>query len=894
MQLILRNLLLIAMIVQSLAFTTPAMGQGGRKPERDDAPAMGLTDAQRSDLAKAWVDQKRPSMSLFVGYFEKDGPAFRGTQLENQLRNKIESMITSAPGLQAAIILPDVNRLQQQQQQDAMKGNVAPERFEAIAGLLQRQNGNDRIAIIVLLQSAGNGKSTVSLQVRDLRNARSMGGNQYIAMDEQQPDIGEVWKFSTAIVVEVGQILQRAVAARELGRPIQLRLLGLRNNEQVDDVASMLEGKDGVVSVSAAADRQARSVVADFEVWYKGETRSLVRTMRDALKDNSQSLRQIQTRDDFVLAEILSTRRPAWWQLTDVEEPGFAEKLKARARALQRTGNPRVGVVVGTDLVDPVASFSDPQFQQEHGATAFRHAELSQQIEDWLTQVGFEVRSADALRAKIADRIRQADRFADASKLADALRNDMPDFDVVVYVSAAPAKVGAGFTYTAQMINWQDATIVGSQRWPEPGFDTFDECPIDPGNVKDVARYVVGNLVERWDRFVDRRGTRATIQVVIKQVDDPNKIQQIADVFRSIPSVQQPDGIDRVNVSGALAAFDVAYSGRPGPLVEAFNQKIGALSFPVHVEGQSESELVLNLGAPEAAKQAPSASAIEQAGKDLKDRKARPIPNSWVLLIGINYAGDPIVGPALRYCVSDVRLMHETLTKRAGYPADRVVVMTDDLPPNDPLFPTGPNIIAQIDSLGKKIRPGDQVVIHFSGHGDTPKGPGGNALFDKPALAARSFAYNGQQVATHPGLGDIRDILRRNQAGQVILFIDACHSGSADVGLAGAASRDNAPLDAIYAAIAANNQSMITLAGSRLNQYSLESLEHKHGYFTWFIAQGLSGLADTDGGNRDGKITFDELYGYVFDQVSKATKGAQQPFMSAAVIDRPVLADYSE
>jgi len=884
-----KNVLVLIILANCLLLTSAAMGQGGRKPERDDGPATTLTEVQKADLEKAWVDQKRPPMSLFVGYFERDGPVFRGTQLETQLRTQIESMITSARGLQAAIILPDAIKLQQQQQQDAVKGNVALENFVVIADLLQRQNTDARVAIIVLLQSTGTGKATVSLQIRDLRNARSMGAKQYIAMDEQQPDIGEVSKFSTAIVVEVAQILQRAAAERELGRPIQLRLLGLRNIEQVDDVALMLKKKDGVVSVSATADRQARSVLAEFEVWYKGETRSLVGVMREALKEDNQSLRQIQTRDDFVLAEILSTRRPAWWQLTDVEEPGFADKLKARARALQRKGNPRVAVVVGTDLVDPVASFSDPQFQQDHGALAFRHAELANQIEDWLTQLGFKVIGAAPLRAKIADRIRQADRFADASKLVEALRNDMPDFDVVVYVNAAPARLGAGFNYTAQLINWQDATIVGSQRWPEPGFDAFDECPIDPANVKDVARYVVGNLIERWDRFADRRGSHATIQVVMKNVDDPNKIQQVADVFRSIQSVQ-PDGIDRVNVSGALAAFDVAYSGRPGPLIEAFNQKVGLLAFPVHVEGQSESELVLNLGTLKV----PGGGGPEQAGKDINDREARPVPNSWVLLIGINYKDDPIVKPALQYCVRDVQLMYNTLTERAGYPVERVVMMTDDLRPEDPLFPTGRNIIAQIDGLGKKILPGDQVIIHFSGHGDTPKGPDGNALFDKPALAARSFAKNGQQIAEHPQLGDIREKLRKNQAGQVILFLDACHSGGADVGLAGAANRGDAPLDAIYAAIAANNQSMITLAGSRLNQYSFESPEHKHGYFTWFIAQGLSGRADTEGGNRDGKITFDELYGFVFDHVSKATKGAQQPFMSAAVIDRPVLADYSE
>ncbi|MDZ4657413.1 MAG: caspase family protein [Bythopirellula sp.] len=887
-----KNVLVLIILANCLLLTSAAMGQGGRKPERDDGPATALTEVQKVDLAKAWVDQKRPTISLFVGYFEKGGPEFKGTSLENQLRTKIQSMMTSAPGLTSAIILPDIIELQKLQQGDAIKGNVAPLANEAIAGILRRQSGNARIAIVVLLQADGPGMVTVSLNVRDLRNGRLMGGEQYIRMNETTPDIAEVLKFSTALVVKIGEVFRTSVMANEQGRPVQLRLLGLRNNEEVDALTSMLlDGKNGIVSVSAAADRQGKATFAEFEVFYAGETRNLVRLIRDSLKDKNQSLRQIQTKDDFVLAEILSSKRPAWCQLTDTEDPAFAEKRNARLRALRKVGAPRVAVVVGSDLADPVAEFTDPQFEKSHGATVFRHSELARQIEDWMTDLGFKVVGSDPLRAKIADRLRQADRFADGSKLADALRNDMPDFDVILYVNIAPVQAGAGFCYSAQLVSWQDATIVGSQRWPDSGFDTFDECRIDPTNVKEVSRYLVGNLVERWDRFAERRGENSTLQVVVKQIDNVNNLPQIMDLFRSMSEVSN-DGIDRVNVSGAVASFDVTHTGRPGQLVQAFIQKIGALNFPIHVEGQSEFELVLNLGIPKAKETPEKHADAAAAGKDILSRKARPIPNSWVLLIGINYKGDPLVSP-LQYCVRDARLMYDTLTQRAGYPADRVVMMTDDLEPDNALFPTGRNIMIEIDKLGRRVRAGDQVLIHFSGHGSTPV-VNGNAVLDEPSLAARSFNHEGRQVAMNPKLSDIREALRKNQAGQIILTIDACHAGGADRGLAGTANRPNAPLDALYAALAANNQSMITLAGSRLNQYSLESPEHKHGYFTYFVAQGLTGLADTEGGNRDGKVTFDELFGYVSNHVSKATNRNQQPFMSAAVIDRPVLADYSE
>jgi hypothetical protein len=51
-------------------------------------------------------------------------------------------------------------------------------------------------------------------------------------------------------------------------------------------------------------------------------------------------------------------------------------------------------------------------------------------------------------------------------------------------------------------------------------------------------------------------------------------------------------------------------------------------------------------------------------------------------------------------------------------------------------------------------------------------------------------------------------------------------------------------------------------------------LDGGHGVFTYYVTQGLGGVADT---NHDGIVTADELSEYVHTQVREATQGQQNP-----------------
>ena len=75
----------------------------------------------------------------------------------------------------------------------------------------------------------------------------------------------------------------------------------------------------------------------------------------------------------------------------------------------------------------------------------------------------------------------------------------------------------------------------------------------------------------------------------------------------------------------------------------------------------------------------------------------------------------------------------------------------------------------------------------------------------------------------------------------------------------------------------------IVISSSSGNEYSLEGAQWSNGVFTYAVLQGLTaGRADRDG---DGTITVSELQTYVIDEVSRLTRGAQNPTVRRENLD---------
>jgi WD40 repeat protein len=237
-----------------------------------------------------------------------------------------------------------------------------------------------------------------------------------------------------------------------------------------------------------------------------------------------------------------------------------------------------------------------------------------------------------------------------------------------------------------------------------------------------------------------------------------------------------------------------------------------------------------------------------------------PLPNLWILAIGINRYDDPGI-PNLSYAAADAREIIGAFKAQEGKLYRRVESLL--IADGSDVAPTRDNII---DNLGFLQQAGqrDVVMLFIAGHGVNDDG--GN-FFLLPSNAAFNPDGSIRQSRAIPNR-DIRSIL--DLPGQKLVFIDACHSE----GTSGKKTRAVENNGLVRELMDAGTVIFTSSRGSELSQ---EAKEYGHGVFTWAIIQGMQGQADLI---KDGIITMKELDTYVSETVPRLTKGLQHPTTS--------------
>ncbi len=159
----------------------------------------------------------------------------------------------------------------------------------------------------------------------------------------------------------------------------------------------------------------------------------------------------------------------------------------------------------------------------------------------------------------------------------------------------------------------------------------------------------------------------------------------------------------------------------------------------------------------------------------------------------------------------------------------------------------------------------DVAVIFFSGHGAKD--------------AAGDFYFI-------PADGNVDDLLSTCVAGlqfketlasipgRIVVLMDACHAGAS-----GGDRRKGADdvMDDLVRDLVSDDYGVVVMCSSLGREYSLESGEHRQGYFTVAVLEGLQGAADF---NQDNLIYLGELDTYLADRVKELTGGRQHPVTS--------------
>jgi len=233
------------------------------------------------------------------------------------------------------------------------------------------------------------------------------------------------------------------------------------------------------------------------------------------------------------------------------------------------------------------------------------------------------------------------------------------------------------------------------------------------------------------------------------------------------------------------------------------------------------------------------------------------------VVIGVNKYADQRL-PTLSGAVNDAKELKQKLQEFGEFEIPDGHFLLDDQA-------TCKNIRRAISDLLWKTDPSDVSLFYFSGHG----------LQDgyQNGYIAPCDIVQDQPLVSGIRMDELRSIVVDAKGkGNVIVILDCCYSGIATSGAkAGPSVTGDVVLDTFSPKTGqAQGSGWIILASSGKDEKSRERLDcthefdtmssHPHGWFSYYLLQGLNGLAPS----TDGKISLGQLEQYVSGEMRKA------------------------
>jgi hypothetical protein len=246
----------------------------------------------------------------------------------------------------------------------------------------------------------------------------------------------------------------------------------------------------------------------------------------------------------------------------------------------------------------------------------------------------------------------------------------------------------------------------------------------------------------------------------------------------------------------------------------------------------------------------------------------------WALLVGINRFVDSRAYPPLRYCVSDVKVLGETL-RQQGY---QVCLLHDEQ--DDPqLRPYLRNVEARLATLCDRAKAEDLLLVHVASHGFCQRQTQLLAMLDTRADRAESTAL---------AVSSLCDRIRQSAARRRVLVLDACQAGA----VIHRGSDDDEFIEQSFA----RAEGFVRIAASTSDQLAQEWAAQKMGVFSYYLNQALLGAARAR--NQFGLVTAQSAANYLLFELRRWTRQhlgrEQEPTISYEGLGEMVLADYRD
>ena len=251
----------------------------------------------------------------------------------------------------------------------------------------------------------------------------------------------------------------------------------------------------------------------------------------------------------------------------------------------------------------------------------------------------------------------------------------------------------------------------------------------------------------------------------------------------------------------------------------------------------------------------------------------------YAAVIGIN---DYRHVPNLKYASKDAQAFARYMRENMGLDSDHLFELYDSQA-------TMRNMKSLLGTKLRKMadKPEDTVFIFFAGHGAPEKDP---TSLDGDSISKYIMAHDSDMDDLYTSaipMNEIARIFSRIRAERIVFISDSCYSGGSGGRTVLASGWRAANIsDKFLERIANAGKGRIILTSSSAQEVSQESDDLRHGYFTYYLLEGLKGAADI---SNDGEVDVDEIYQYLNMRVSDATNGSQHPMKKGEAEGRVIV-----
>ena len=234
------------------------------------------------------------------------------------------------------------------------------------------------------------------------------------------------------------------------------------------------------------------------------------------------------------------------------------------------------------------------------------------------------------------------------------------------------------------------------------------------------------------------------------------------------------------------------------------------------------------------------------------------ISDLYVFTIGINQYANPSYN--LNYAYADAQSFTQKVIGNASEIYNKVY--TYEIYNEDATFE---NIEAKIKEVQENAKLQDVFIFYYAGHGTIDE-TNNNDYYLVPTDITQLYGDSKQLQAKGISAGKVKEWLASIRAQKQLVLLDACHSGEAVQTFAarGSSSEERAIVQL------ARSSGTVLISASGSKQFATEFQQLKHGAFTYALLEALDGKAD--GGEKDQKITVNEIKAYMEDRVPELTK----------------------